>query len=53
VMIGAPTYEGPVPPVLDVLNHAAIKRIMNKKRHVRQLRLERSAVRNARQVIEP
>jgi len=32
VMIGAPTYEGALfPPVLDVLNHAAIKRIMNKK----------------------
>ena len=32
VVIGAPTYEGALfPPVMDVLNHAAVKRILNKK----------------------
>ena len=32
VVIGAPTYEGALfPPVLDVLNHAAVKRILNKR----------------------
>jgi len=32
VVIGAPTYEGGLfPPVLDVLHHAALKRVVNKK----------------------
>jgi anaerobic nitric oxide reductase flavorubredoxin len=32
VVIGAPTYEGGLfPPVMDVLNHAALKRVLNKK----------------------
>jgi anaerobic nitric oxide reductase flavorubredoxin len=32
VVIGAPTYEGGLfPPVMDVLNHAALKRVTNKK----------------------
>ena len=55
VMIGAPTYEGArLPPVLDVLNHAAIKRIMNKKAAMfGSFGWSGGAVRNARQVIEP
>ena len=32
VAIGAPTYEGGLfPPVMDVLHHAALKRVLNKK----------------------
>jgi anaerobic nitric oxide reductase flavorubredoxin len=55
VMIGAPTYEGALfPPVLDVLNHAAIKRIVNKKAAMfGSFGWSGGAVRNARQVIEP
>ena len=55
VMIGAPTYEGALfPPVLDVLNHAAIKRIMNKKAAMfGSYGWSGGAVRNAKQVIEP
>jgi len=55
VMIGAPTYEGALfPPVLDVLNHAAIKRIMNKKAAMfGSYGWSGGAVRNAQQVIEP
>jgi flavorubredoxin len=55
VMIGAPTYEGALfPPVLDVLNHAALKRIMNKKAAMfGSYGWSGGAVRNARQIIEP
>jgi anaerobic nitric oxide reductase flavorubredoxin len=55
VMIGAPTYEGALfPPVLDVLNHAALKRIMNKKAAMfGSYGWSGGAVRNVRQVIEP
>ncbi len=55
VMIGAPTYEGALfPPVLDVLNHAALKRIVNKKAAMfGSYGWSGGAVRNARQVVEP
>jgi anaerobic nitric oxide reductase flavorubredoxin len=55
VMIGAPTYEGALfPPVLDVLNHAALKRIINKKAAMfGSYGWSGGAVRNARQVLEP
>ncbi len=55
VMIGAPTYEGALfPPVLDVLNHAALKRIVNKKAALfGSYGWSGGALRNARQVVEP
>jgi flavorubredoxin len=55
VMIGAPTYEGALfPPVLDVLNHAALKRVANKKAAMfGSYGWSGGAVRNARQVVEP
>jgi len=55
VMIGAPTYEGALfPPVLDVLNHAAIKRIINKKAAMfGSFGWSGGALRNIKQVIEP
>jgi len=55
VMIGAPTYEGALfPPVLDVLNHAALKRIVNKKAAMfGSYGWSGGAVRNIKQVVEP
>jgi len=55
VMIGAPTYEGALfPPVLDALNHAALKRILNKKAAMfGSYGWSGGAVRNARELIEP
>jgi anaerobic nitric oxide reductase flavorubredoxin len=55
VMIGAPTYEGALfPPVMDVLNHAAVKRILNKKTAMfGSYGWSGGAVRNAKQIIEP
>jgi anaerobic nitric oxide reductase flavorubredoxin len=55
VMIGAPTYEGALfPPVLDVLNHAALKRIVSKKAALfGSYGWSGGALRNARQVVEP
>lgn len=55
VAIGAPTYEGALfPPVLDVLNHAAVKRILNKKVAMfGSYGWSGGALRNIKQVIEP
>jgi flavorubredoxin len=55
VMIGAPTYEGALfPPVLGALNHAALKRIVNKKAAMfGSYGWSGGAVRNIRQVVEP
>ena len=54
-MIGAPTYEGALfPPVLDVLHHAAVKRILNKKTAMfGSYGWSGGALRNIKQVIEP
>jgi flavorubredoxin len=54
-MIGAPTYEGALfPPVLDVLNHAAVKRILNKRTAVfGSYGWSGGALRNIKQIIEP
>ena len=55
VVIGAPTYEGALfPPVMDVLNHAAVKRILNKKAVMfGSFGWSGGALRNIKQIIEP
>jgi flavorubredoxin len=55
VVIGAPTYEGALfPPVMDVLNHAAVKRILNKKAVMfGSYGWSGGALRNIKQIIEP
>ena len=55
VVIGAPTYEGALfPPVMDVLNHAAVKRIINKKAVMfGSYGWSGGALRNIKQIIEP
>ncbi|MEE8592323.1 MAG: FprA family A-type flavoprotein [Spirochaetia bacterium] len=55
VMIGAPTYEGALfPPVMDVLNHAAVKRIINKKAVMfGSYGWSGGALRNIKKIIEP
>ncbi len=55
VAIGAPTYEGALfPPMADVLNHAALKRVMNKKAVTfGSFGWSGGAVRNVKQIVEP
>ncbi|MBN2552777.1 MAG: FprA family A-type flavoprotein [Spirochaetales bacterium] len=55
VVIGAPTYEGALfPPVTDVLHHAAVKRILNKKTAMFGSHgWSGGALRNIKQIIEP
>jgi flavorubredoxin len=55
VVIGAPTYEGALfPPVMDVLNHAAVKRIINKKAAMfGSYGWSGGALRNIKQIIDP
>jgi anaerobic nitric oxide reductase flavorubredoxin len=55
VMIGAPTYEGALfPPVLDVLNHAALKRVLYRKAAMfGSYGWSGGALRNIKQVVEP
>jgi flavorubredoxin len=55
VMIGAPTYEGALfPPMMDVLNHAAVKRILNKKAAMfGSYGWSGGALRNIKQIIDP
>jgi len=55
VVIGAPTYEGALfPPVMDVLNHAAVKRIIDKKAVMfGSYGWSGGALRNIKQIIEP
>jgi anaerobic nitric oxide reductase flavorubredoxin len=55
VMIGAPTYEGALfPPVMDVLNHGVVKRIVNKKAAMfGSYGWSGGALRNIKKIIEP
>ena len=55
VVIGAPTYEGALfPPMVDVLHHAAGKRIVNKKAVMfGSYGWSGGALRNIRQIVEP